>query len=302
MLRYPSLRALAALAAVSAVGLCPGAAHAQLNRTAVSFTGDDLNNCAPATPCRSFARAMSQTNASGEILVLDSAGYGPFTIDRSVTIQAAPGVYAGVTAPSGNGITLALPGGVGKAVIRGLTLEGLGTGDRGIYGFATVVHVENCIIDGFKEGIVTGSYTLTVSDSEVRNSWARGIIVANAGTRAVLERVRLKNNADVGLGVQDSAKATIRNSVVVGHSEGIYGVFGAVVNVEDTVVTLNFTGVLSDSTATVRVSNTFITDNGSTGLRNDHGTMESWQNNKVRGNFVDFGSGSGGVLTPILQQ
>src|SRR5262249_33489167 len=155
-------------------------------------------------------RAISQTNANGEILVLDSAGYGAFTIDRSVTVQAAPGIYAGITATTGNGITLGMPGG-GKAVIRGLTLEGLGTGSRGIYGFATVVHVENCIVDGFNEGIVTGSYMLTVSDSEVRNNLTNGIAVANAGTRAVLERVRLKNNGTVGLDVQDSAKATIRD-------------------------------------------------------------------------------------------
>ena len=107
---------------------------------------------------------MSQTNANGEILVLDSAGYGAFTIDRSVTVQAAPGIYAGVTASSGNAITLSLPPS-GKAVIRGLTLEGLGTGTWGIYGFAGIVHIENCIVNGFVNGIGNGSYTVTISDT-----------------------------------------------------------------------------------------------------------------------------------------
>lgn len=294
-------RALATLAALAILSACAVPAHAQLNRTAVSAAGNDLNTCAPATPCRSFARAMSQTNPSGEILVLDSAGYGAFTIDRSVTVQAAPGVYAGVTASSGNAVNLSLPPS-GKAVIRGLTLEGLGTGNAGIYGFAGTVHIENCIVNGFVYGIVVGGYTATISDSEVRNSTTAGIIVANAGVRAIVERVRIKNNGSFGLVTQDSAKATVRNSVVSGNSIGLSAIFNAVLNVENTESTRNSSGILSDSGGTVRVSNTFVTDNSSTGLRNDTGTMESWQNNKVRGNLSDFGSGSGGVLTNLSQQ
>jgi hypothetical protein len=49
-----------------------------------------------------------------------------------------------------------------------------------------------------------------------------------------------------------------------------------------------------------RVSNTFVTSHDSSGLRNDGGTMESWQNNKVRGNAFDY-QGSG-VLTNVSQQ
>ncbi|MEO8675820.1 MAG: right-handed parallel beta-helix repeat-containing protein [Casimicrobiaceae bacterium] len=302
MHRNVSARALAALAlgAIAFLGAAP--VRAQLNRTAVSFTGDDLNSCAPALPCRSFARAMSQTNANGEILVLDSGGYGPFTINRSVTIQAAPGVYAGVTASSGNAITLSLPPS-GRAVIRGLTLEGLGTGTWGIYGFAGIVHIENCIVNGFVYGIGIGGYTATISDTEVRNNTTIGIIVANAGSRAILERVRIKNNGTWGLIVQDSAKATIRNSVVAGNMAGLSASSNAVLNIENTEATHNSTGIYSDTGAFARVSNTFVTDNGSAGLRNDNtGTMESWQNNKVRGNLSNFGSGTGAVLTNISQQ
>jgi hypothetical protein len=296
-----SARALAALAICAIAFLGAPAARAQLNRTAVSAAGSDVNSCAPVSPCRTFTRAISQTNANGEILVLDSAGYGAFTIDRSVTIQAAPGIYAGVTASSGTAVNLFLPPS-GKAVIRGLTLEGLGTGTWGIYGFAGIVHIENCIVNGFVGGIAVGGYTATISDTEVRNSTTSGIIVANAGSRAILERVRIKNNGTWGLVVQDSAKATIRNSVVSGHTIGLSAIFNSVLNVENTEATRNSTGIISDTGGTARVSNTFVTDNSSAGLRNDTGTMESWQQNKVRGNFIDFGSGSGGVLTNISQQ
>lgn len=262
-------------------------AHAQLNRTAVSVTGNDANPCAPASPCRSFARAMSQTNAGGEIIVLTSAGYGPFTIDRPVTVQAAPGIYAGVTAASGVAVTLSLPP-TGKAVIRGLTLEGLGTGTWGIYGFAGVVHIENCIVNGFNEGIGVGGYTATISDTDVRNNVLTGIVVANAGSRAVLERVRLKNNGAWGLVVQDNAKATIRGGLVTGHAIGLAALNGSVLNIENTEATRNTTGVYSNNGGIARVSNTFVTDNSSSGLRNDAGTMESWTNNKVRGNTFDY--------------
>jgi parallel beta helix pectate lyase-like protein len=299
MNRPVSARALVALALCAITFLGASPVRAQLNRTAVSLAGNDANSCAPAAPCRTFSRAMSQTNASGEILVLDSGGYGAFTIDRSVTIQAAPGIYAGVTASSGNAITLSLPPS-GKAVIRGLTLEGLGTGTWGIYGFAGVVHIENCIVNGFVNGIGNGSYTVTISDTVVRNNTTVGIIIANAGARAILERVRIENNVSWGLVVQDSAKATIRGSLVTGHGIGLAAIANGVLNIENTEATRNTAGILSDSGGIARVSNTFVTDNSSTGLRNDAGTMESWQNNKVRGNKFDY-QGLG-VLTNVSQQ
>ena len=74
-------------------------------------------------------------------------------------------------------------------------------------------------------------------------------------------------------------------------------------NIENTEATRNLAGIYSDTGAIARVSNTFVTDNSSTGLRTDNtGTMETWQNNKVRGNLADFGSGTGGVLTNLSQQ
>ena len=84
MNRNDSVRTLLgfAICAIAYLGAAP--ALAQLNRTAVSSGGNDANSCALGAPCRTFSRAMSQTNDSGEILVLDSAGYGAFTINRSV--------------------------------------------------------------------------------------------------------------------------------------------------------------------------------------------------------------------------
>src|SRR5215467_9895859 len=62
------------------VTLLASAAPAQVQRTFVSGLGNDANPCSRTAPCRTFTQAMSQTNSGGEVIVLDSAGYGPTSI------------------------------------------------------------------------------------------------------------------------------------------------------------------------------------------------------------------------------
>src|SRR5882672_2463978 len=81
-------------------------AHALNNRSAVSVNGSDANPCTTQAPCRSFGVALSNTVEFGEVIALDSAGYGPFTINQSVTVSGAPGVHAAITTTSGDGISV----------------------------------------------------------------------------------------------------------------------------------------------------------------------------------------------------
>ena len=46
-------------------------AQAQATRTWVSGVGDDVNPCSRTAPCKTFAGAISQTAAGGEINCLD---------------------------------------------------------------------------------------------------------------------------------------------------------------------------------------------------------------------------------------
>ena len=81
-------------------------------------------------PCRGFAQGLMQTNAGGEIIVIDSAGYGRVTIDKSVAIVAPPGVYGGINVFAGtNGIDISTAG--VEVTLRGITINGQG-GDHGI--------------------------------------------------------------------------------------------------------------------------------------------------------------------------
>ena len=99
-----------------------------LPRTYVASSGLDTNDGRLATPCRSIGAALAQTDPGGEIIVLDSAGYGAVTINKAVSVIAPPGIYAGITVTAGIGIDVT----AGVVALRGLTIRGPG-GDVGIH-------------------------------------------------------------------------------------------------------------------------------------------------------------------------
>src|SRR5437868_576454 len=77
------------------------------NRAFVSGNGVDTGTCLITAPCRSFAYAITQISSGGEIIAVDTAGYGAVNITQAATIIAAPGVTAFSTASSGFVINVA---------------------------------------------------------------------------------------------------------------------------------------------------------------------------------------------------
>src|SRR5437868_12482374 len=126
---------------------------AQNNRSAVSLTGNDLASCSVPDPCRTFDVAISKTNDGGEVIVLSSAGYGPFTVNKSISIISPPAYHAALAPTSGDAITVNVDNAV--VVLRGLTLNGSLGGNNGVTfsGAATAsnssLYIENCVISGF---------------------------------------------------------------------------------------------------------------------------------------------------------
>src|SRR5437879_13586063 len=86
---------LAAAAVMALAAATP--AQAQSNRTFVSGNGDDSNPCTNTFPCRTFAFALTQTNAGGEITTMDAAGYGRVTIDKAISITNDGAGEAGIS-------------------------------------------------------------------------------------------------------------------------------------------------------------------------------------------------------------
>ena len=81
-------------------------------RTFVASYGNDANtsnNCSIVLPCRQFLAALTVTNPKGEIIVLNSAGYGAVTIVQAVSIVAPP-VFMRELPSSAARASLFLPG------------------------------------------------------------------------------------------------------------------------------------------------------------------------------------------------
>jgi hypothetical protein len=118
-----------------------------VQRTFVSaVNGDDTNPCSRLQPCRNFAAALPLTDPNGEVVVLDSGGYGVVTITQPVSLISPSGVHAGITAFSGNAITIEASGHV---VLKNLSLNAQG-GVSGIdANTVSALYVEGCVINGF---------------------------------------------------------------------------------------------------------------------------------------------------------
>src|SRR5262249_28014823 len=114
----------ALVASVITVALT-SAALASAARTFVSGGGSDGNtgaNCPQGSPGRSFAAAHSVTSSGGEIIALDSAGYGEVTITGPVSIVGALIASVQVTA-STTGITINA-GASDTIILRNLQING----------------------------------------------------------------------------------------------------------------------------------------------------------------------------------
>jgi len=261
-------------------------AMAQNNRSAVSITGLDTNTCTVPDPCRTFGVAISKTNAGGELIVLSSGGYGPFTVNKSVSIISPAGIHAAIAPAAGTAITIT-PSANDIVVLRGLYLNGLG-GSTGIDATSTVpltLHVESCVINGFTgDGIkFSGTGYLLLKDLFVRHNSSNGIRVVgiDASNKAfgTIDRCRIERNgnfsgigADGGVVVQDYSEVTVRDSVAAGNFRGFQAILTggtptARLAIENCVAANNAVGVFagtdfgSASTVIVRVSNSVLTHN-----------------------------------------
>ena len=205
---------VAVIALASTLAATPSLATQQ--RSFVASNGVDSNPCTITAPCRSFAAAIAKTSPNGEVIVLDSAGYGPVTINKSVSIIAPQGVYAGVTVASGDGVTVDSPGAI--VALRGLSINGQG-GNIGInVKNASRVHIEGCVIsDMASNGILhtTPSAELSVLDAIVRNNGGTGIGIA-ADASIVIDHVRSEHNTFDGFYIVPAvtaAQAVVTDSI-----------------------------------------------------------------------------------------
>jgi hypothetical protein len=286
------------------VCLAPSTAYGQATRTWVSGVGSDANPCSRTAPCKTFAGAIASTAAGGEIDVLDPGGFGAVTITKSISIESA-GVIAGVLVSGTNGIVINA-GPTDVVVLRGLTINGIGTGLKGIDIIsAGVVIIEDCFVAQFTpRGIsiepAMANVKVSISNSKIQASASNGIVVQPANgiqAQVTLDNVDIIDSTNFGLSVTAGSSVIIRNSTIADNglanirADGTGG--AATIELDNVIVGGSTTGILSVGGATVRVNGSTITDNV-TGLSLSGGTILSFGNNRLSGNGTN-GSFSGMV-------
>jgi hypothetical protein len=202
----------------------------------VASTGNDANACTLDAPCLTFQAAVNATVANGELEVLDSADFGSFTVSNPITIINNIG-FAGVLQTGGGqyGIDINTSG---QVVLKGLTIEGNGSGGTGIRfrGTGTLI-VSSTRIAGFTTAglsfLPSGSATLTYAGGSINNiSGGLGVNVAPSALGStdvvrVLLEIDSQNNATgvqvLGDGLNASAKifAVIQNGNALNNTTGI---------------------------------------------------------------------------------
>ena len=295
--------------AVIAAG-APAQASGSLTRTFVSSTGVDTNPCTTTQPCATFAAAYAAVAADGIVAALDPGKYGPLTITGAVTIDGNG--WAAITAPSSgavnSGAAITVNAQSGTVHLRGLTIDGAGTGLTGISYNSGFLIVENCVIrnlagDGIDGAPLGGS--LAVSDTVITSNSGSGISVTplgpsggNGAITAVFNRNQTNYNGANGILVEDGGAgtamlATITDSVAASNNVGFSALsFGGNTKlmVSHSVAANDNTGVLSNGGATVLIGDSALSGNQVGWATNTSSGILSYGTNQVDGNSGGQGS------------
>jgi hypothetical protein len=157
-------------------------AQATTNRTYVSINGNDANvasDCKRMTPCRTFAAAFTVTQSSGEIVALDSAGFGPITIDRPVTITGPADLSYISVAANTVGITLSA-GATDRIVIRNIHINGDGASNTiGVLVNSGRLVLQDSVIKELTTGLKVNSTKADVTHTDFIGN---GVAIATTGT------------------------------------------------------------------------------------------------------------------------
>jgi len=202
-MRTAQFIALLAPAVACALFAAPAQAT-QRARVFVASYGSDSNPCTFGSPCKTFQNAVNMVAAGGEVTAIDSAGFGPVTINKAVTITSPNGVEAGIAAASGNTAVTVTAESTDTVVLSGLTLEGAGSAATGIaFTGGAMLEVVNCAIRNYTGSgisVNTSSNAVTVlisntSVSDVPTSAGISFFSDGGAIQAALDHVTVNNNA-----------------------------------------------------------------------------------------------------------
>jgi hypothetical protein len=270
----------------------------------LSARGSDSNLCSFTSPCRSFQHAHDVVAPNGEINVLDPAGYGPLTINKSVSIHGYS--VAAISMPSGvSGVIIKAPG--AAVTLNGLIIDGAGVGATGILlNAGSSLTIQNCFIRNLlgngidiEPSLSQAGTFISVSKTTISNNRSgNAIYIKPTGQGRVQATVNLSelNGNSRGLFLDGTSAAsnatiiaTVAESVSADNSnEGFKaisspGAGSATIMLFHSVSADNAIGVNAVS-AVVRLANSMLTGNGEAWLASSGGSVLSYTDNYIDGN------------------
>ncbi|HZM99495.1 MAG TPA: hypothetical protein VFB70_08880 [Pyrinomonadaceae bacterium] len=272
-------------------------AQAQATRTWVSGVGDDVNPCSRTAPCKTYAGAISKTAKDGEISTLDPGGFGAVTITKSITINGGNGGqgYGSILAALVNGIIINItdPADVRKSVkLDWLNINGASSGLDGIRWIAgNTLHIENTLIDGFTgDGIDVAFGALSNTAFSMRNVTIRNCVGAGVKMNAnstgttgfTFNNIQITKCGNA-IDAQNGSRGTVTGSTLALSTNGVSATEGASnteVNLVDTTISSNVTGLNVAGSAVARIARCLITQN----VTSLTGTVDTGNNNTIMGN------------------
>jgi len=223
----------ALLATALACSLATAPAHARA-RVFVASYGNDANPCTFGSPCKTFQQAVNVVDAGGEVTAIDSAGFGPVNINKAVTITSPPGIEASIAAAAGGSAVAVAAGATDVVTLRGLTLNGGGSGGYGInFTAGAKLAVIDCVISNYTQyGILvknsSATNTLVLVTNTVVTETVGGIELITFGTGSISGNfggLTLDNNTNSIHFVADGGlvNAVIVNSQILSNAQiGVY--------------------------------------------------------------------------------
>jgi hypothetical protein len=272
----------------------------QRDRVFVSSNGSDSNPCTFLSPCKTFQQAVSVVAPGGEVSAIDSAGFGPITITKSVTLTSPNGIEAGIVPAAGaNAITINA-GPTDAVVLRGLTLNGSGVAYNGIvFNSGGSLTVTDCVVENFfATDFPTGNGILIQPSSASTHFFIANTVLANNGgagilyyaqsgptnTEGVIDNVLATGNAD-GIYFYGPGSAAVRNSNATKNNERGIIIAQGTTSIDNVNLSGNAIGIMGANNSTVLLGRSIITGNG-TGIFNSTSPNNffTYKDNSINGN------------------
>lgn len=271
--------------------LAAGSGSAQIVRTFVSTDGIDNATCSKAAPCRTFNAAINAVNTGGEVVALESGGYGAASITGAITMIAPRGIHAAIAPTSGAAITVNAP--AANVVLRGLFLNGQGA-TVGIQMTNGLLDVSDMAIYNFtNHGIrMTGGTRLSAEDIDLRANFDGGtgmtpgaIMISSAGSVSDIQRVRLLNSYS-GIWLLNGI-VTARDAVAAGNQYGFIasGSNARLSLIECDATNSSFFGLYADNNGLIYLANSRVFGNGTS--LNAPTLIKSLGNNTMEENGIN---------------